>query len=81
MVRKPPSKIPEKAAGLSALLLEKSRDRRQQILRDKNRTIFRIHESGYPTKDLKNAFMMCEGWSEFHTGIKAYLLGVDLRKG
>ena len=31
MVRKPPSKIPEKAAGLSALLSEKSRDRRHQF--------------------------------------------------
>ncbi len=36
-------------------------------------TIFRIHESGYPTKHLKNAFMMCEGWTEFHCGVKAYL--------
>jgi uncharacterized protein YndB with AHSA1/START domain len=53
---------------------------RYEILRDKGKTIFRIHESGYPKKDLKSAFMMCEGWSEFHTGMKAYLMGVDLRK-
>ncbi len=53
---------------------------RYEILKSDGKTIFRIHESGYPTKDLKSAFMMCEGWSEFHTGIKAYLMGADLRK-
>lgn len=53
---------------------------RYEILKKDGKTVFRIHESGYPTKDLNMAFMMCEGWSEFHTGIKAYLLGVDLRK-
>ena len=55
---------------------------RYEILKRKEdgKTIFRIHESGYPKKDLKMAFMMCEGWSEFHTGIKAYLMGKDLRK-
>ena len=55
---------------------------RYEILKRKEdgKTVFRIHESGYPKKDLKMAFMMCEGWSEFHTGLKAYLAGVDLRK-
>ena len=53
---------------------------RYEIVRKDGQTIFRIYESGYPTKHLNNAFMMCEGWSEFHTGIKAYLMGVDLRK-
>ena len=54
---------------------------RFEILSKAGKTIFRVHESGYPTKDLKSAFMMCEGWTEFHTGIKAYLMGVNLRKG
>ncbi len=54
---------------------------RYEIVRDKNKTIFRVHESGYARKDLKNAFMMCEGWTEFHCHLKAHLLGVDLRKG
>jgi uncharacterized protein YndB with AHSA1/START domain len=54
---------------------------RYEIVREKNKTIFRIHESGYARKDLKNAFMMCEGWTEFHCYLKAYLMGVDLRKG
>jgi uncharacterized protein YndB with AHSA1/START domain len=53
---------------------------RYEILKKDGKTIFRIHESGYPAKDLKMAFMMCEGWSEFHTAIKAYLMGKDLRK-
>jgi uncharacterized protein YndB with AHSA1/START domain len=55
---------------------------RYEILNRKEdgKTIFRIHESGYPKKDLKMAFMMCEGWTEFHCGIQGYLLGVDLRK-
>lgn len=53
---------------------------RFEFLRKDGKTIFRIHESGYPKKELKRAFMMCEGWSEFHTGVKAYLAGVDLRK-
>ncbi len=53
---------------------------RFEFLRKDGKTIFRIHESGYPKKELKTAFMMCEGWSEFHTGVKAYLAGVDLRK-
>ena len=54
---------------------------RFEILSKGGKTIFRVHESGYPAKDLKNAFMMCEGWTEFHTGIKAYLMGVNLRNG
>jgi uncharacterized protein YndB with AHSA1/START domain len=53
---------------------------RYEILRDKGKTIFRIHESGYRSKDLRHAFMMCEGWSEFHCYLKAHLMGVDLRK-
>jgi hypothetical protein len=53
---------------------------RYEILRAKGKTIFRVHESGYPTKDLKSAFMMCEGWTEFHCYLKAHLMGVDLRK-
>ncbi|MBK7090406.1 MAG: SRPBCC domain-containing protein [bacterium] len=53
---------------------------RYEFLRKDGKTIFRVHESGYPKKELKTAFMMCEGWSEFHTGVKAYLAGVDLRK-
>jgi uncharacterized protein YndB with AHSA1/START domain len=53
---------------------------RYEILRAKGKTIFRIHESGYPKKDLNMAFMMCEGWSEFHCYLKAHLMGVDLRK-
>ncbi len=51
-----------------------------EFLRKDGKTIFRVHESGYPKKELKSAFMMCEGWTEFHTGVKAYLAGVDLRK-
>ena len=47
---------------------------RFEFVAEKGRTIFRIHESGYPPKDLKKAFMMCEGWTEFHCGVKAYLL-------
>lgn len=39
------------------------------------KTIFRISEAGYAAGDLKNAFMMCEGWTEFHCGVKAYLMG------
>lgn len=54
---------------------------RYEILKKDGKTIFRIHESGYAKENLNNVFMMCEGWSEFHTGMKAYLLGVDLRKG
>lgn len=53
---------------------------RYEILRKDNKTIFRVHESGYARKDLKSAFMMCEGWSEFHCYLKAHLMGVDLRK-
>jgi uncharacterized protein YndB with AHSA1/START domain len=53
---------------------------RYEILRKKGVTIFRVHESGYATKDLTGAFMMCEGWSEFHCYLKAHLMGVDLRK-
>jgi uncharacterized protein YndB with AHSA1/START domain len=53
---------------------------RFEIVREKNKTIFRVHESGYARKDLKSAFMMCEGWTEFHTYLKAHLMGVDLRK-
>jgi uncharacterized protein YndB with AHSA1/START domain len=51
-----------------------------EFVRKDGKTIFRVHESGYPQKELKSAFMMCEGWSEFHTGVKAYLAGIDLRK-
>ncbi len=44
-------------------------------------TVFRIHDYGYKQKDLKFAFMMCEGWSEFHTYLKAYLKwGVDVMR-
>ena len=54
---------------------------RFEFLRKGGKTIFRIHEHGYKPNDLKHAFMMCEGWTEFHTGIKAYLKwGADLRK-
>jgi uncharacterized protein YndB with AHSA1/START domain len=54
---------------------------RFEFLRKDGKTIFRIHESGYDPKDIKMAFMMCEGWTEFHTALKAYLkFGVDLRK-
>jgi uncharacterized protein YndB with AHSA1/START domain len=54
---------------------------RFEFVAEKGRTIFRVHESGYPTKDLKKAFMMCEGWTEFHCGVKAYLLyGKKLNK-
>lgn len=53
---------------------------RFEFLRKKGRTIFRVHEDGYPMKQLKSAFMMCEGWTEFHTGVKAYLAGTNLRK-
>ena len=53
---------------------------RFEFVRKDGKTIFRVHESGYPQKELKSAFMMCEGWSEFHTGVKAYLAGIDLRK-
>ena len=53
---------------------------RFEFVRKDGKTIFRVHESGYPTKELQSAFMMCEGWTEFHTGVKAYLAGVDLRK-
>lgn len=37
------------------------------------KTIFRISEAGYAADDLKGAFMMCEGWTEYHCGVKAYL--------
>lgn len=54
---------------------------RFEFLRKDGKTIFRVHESGYDPKDIKMAFMMCEGWTEFHTALKAYLkFGVDLRK-
>ena len=53
---------------------------RFEFLRKNGKTIFRVHEHGYPAKELKAAFMMCEGWSEFHAGVKAYLAGRDLRK-
>ena len=44
------------------------------FLEKDGRTIFRISEAGYPATDLKGAFMMCEGWTEFHCGVKAYLM-------
>jgi hypothetical protein len=53
---------------------------RYEFVRKDGKTIFRVHESGYPRKEMKAAFMMCEGWTEFHTGVKAYLAGRDLRK-
>lgn len=54
---------------------------RFEFVRKGNKTIFRVHDSGYATKHLRNAFMMCEGWSEFHTALKAYVgYGKDLRK-
>ncbi len=46
---------------------------RYEFVKKDGKTIFRIHESGYDKKDLKTAFMMCEGWTEFHCGVKAYL--------
>ena len=46
-----------------------------------DKTIFRISEAGYAADDLKSAFMMCEGWTEFHCGVKAYLMdGLVLNK-
>lgn len=45
------------------------------FLEKDGRTIFRISEAGYAAGDLKSAFMMCEGWTEFHCGVKAYLMG------
>ncbi len=54
---------------------------RFEFLRKNGKTIFRVHEEGYKPKHLGRAFMNCEGWTEFHTGIKAYLKwGADLRK-
>jgi uncharacterized protein YndB with AHSA1/START domain len=54
---------------------------RFEFLRKDGKTIFRVHEKGYKAAHLQRAFMMCEGWTEFHTGIKAYLKwGGDLRK-
>lgn len=54
---------------------------RFEFVRKGNKAIFRVHDSGYAAKDLRNAFMMCEGWSEFHTALKAYIgYGKDLRK-
>lgn len=51
------------------------------VKRNDGKTIFRVHESGYDPKDLKFAFMMCEGWTEFHSGVKFYLAtGMDPRK-
>ncbi len=45
------------------------------------KTIFRISEAGYRADDLKGLCMMCEGWTEFHCGVKAYLLnGTILNK-
>ena len=44
-------------------------------------TIFRVHDRGYTQADVKTAFMMCEGWTEFHTYLKAYLKwGVDVMR-
>ena len=54
---------------------------RFEFVRKDGKTIFRVHEQGYKPKHLQRAFQMCEGWTEFHTGIKAYLKwGGDLRK-
>lgn len=54
---------------------------RFEFLTKDGKTIFRIYESGYDPKDLKTAFMMCEGWTEFHCGVKYYLTtGNDPRK-
>jgi uncharacterized protein YndB with AHSA1/START domain len=54
---------------------------RFEFVRKDGKTIFRVHELGYPSGNLQQAFMNCEGWTEFHTGIKAYLKwGADLRK-
>ena len=54
---------------------------RFEFLRKNGKTIFRVHESGYKPSDIKLAFMMCEGWSEFHCGVKAYVAwGADFRK-
>jgi uncharacterized protein YndB with AHSA1/START domain len=43
------------------------------FLEKDGKTIFRISEAGYAADDLKGAFMMCEGWTEYHCGVKAYL--------
>lgn len=44
-------------------------------------TIFRVHDYGYKQKDLKVAFTMCEGWTEFHTYLKAYMkFNVDVMR-
>jgi uncharacterized protein YndB with AHSA1/START domain len=51
------------------------------FLRKDGKTIFRITERGYKKADLRTAFMMCEGWTEFHCALKAYLLcGVDISR-
>jgi len=49
------------------------------FLRKDGKTIFRITERGYKKEDTRTAFMMCEGWTEFHCYLKAYLYhGVDI---
>lgn len=54
---------------------------RFEFVRKGAKTIFRVHERGYKPNHLQRAFMQCEGWTEFHTGIKPYLKwGADLRK-
>jgi uncharacterized protein YndB with AHSA1/START domain len=54
---------------------------RFEFLRKNGRTVFRVHEQGYKPEYLEEAFMNCEGWTEFHTGMKAYLkYGADPRR-
>jgi uncharacterized protein YndB with AHSA1/START domain len=54
---------------------------RFEFLKKNGKTIFRIHEHGYKKEHLDRAFAMCEGWTEFHSGIKMYLKwGADPRK-
>jgi uncharacterized protein YndB with AHSA1/START domain len=54
---------------------------RFDFTREKGRTVLRISERGWKEPDIKMAFGYCQGWTEFVTYLKAYLLyGVDFRK-
>jgi uncharacterized protein YndB with AHSA1/START domain len=45
------------------------------------RSVLHISERGWKTEHLPMAFSYCQGWTEFVTYLKAYLLyGVDFRK-
>lgn len=51
------------------------------VTREDGKTIFRVHDKGYREEDLKHAFMVCEGWTEFHSYLKVYLeTGVGIMK-